>query len=74
MRELRIKVKVNSKEIVIDFEVMHQRLLAVNAHKKIPSIRVFSFEHAPVPLSLYFESGSMFTGKKQFSYISLKIC
>ena len=38
---------------------MYLRLLAVNSRKKVPLIRVISFENAPVPLSMFTENGKM---------------
>ncbi|WAR29538.1 hypothetical protein MAR_003106, partial [Mya arenaria] len=48
----------------INSEVMFQRLLAVNAYKKVPTERVFAFENTPVPTSLFSEDGTMLKCKK----------
>ena len=43
---------------------MYLRLLAINASKKVPLLRVLSFENSPVPLSMFKEDGTMITSKK----------
>ncbi|WAR13564.1 hypothetical protein MAR_027744, partial [Mya arenaria] len=48
----------------INSEVMFQRLLAVNAYKKVSTERVFAFENTPVPTSLFSEDGTMLKCKK----------
>ena len=45
-------------------EVRYLRLLAINATKKIPLLRVLSFENFPVQLSKFKEDGTMITSKK----------
>ena len=58
------KVKCKSKDVVISGEEMYIRLLAINSFKKVPLERVMSFENAPVPLSLFDDSGKMIANKK----------
>ena len=57
-------VKVHSKQIHITGEMMYLRLLAVNAHKKVPLDRVMSSENLPTPPSLFYETGTMLYGTK----------
>ena len=59
MTKLRKSVKVKSKDVLMDGEIMYLRLLAVNAHKKVSLERVMSFENSPTPLSIFDETGCM---------------
>ena len=59
MTDMRKKVKIRSKHISINGEVMYLRLLAVNSVKKVPLNQVMSFKNAPVPVSLFNEDGTM---------------
>ena len=59
MTDMRKKVKIRSKHISINGEVMYLRLLAVNSVKKVLLNRVMSFENAPVPVSLFNKDGTM---------------
>ena len=43
---------------------MYIQLLAINSFNKVPLERVMSFENAPVPLSLFDDSGKMIANKK----------
>ena len=58
------KIKCKSKDVEIGGEEMYIRLLAINSFKKVPLERVMSFENAPVPLSLFDDSGKMIANKK----------
>lgn len=48
--EMKKTVRVHTKDISLNAEVMYLRLLAVNAVKQVPLQRVMSFGKAPVPL------------------------
>ena len=56
--------KLAAKQVYMNAEVMYLRLLAINATKKVPLLRVLSFENSPVPLSMFKEDGTMITSKK----------
>lgn len=62
--KMKKAVSVGTKKISMDGEIMYLRLAAVNAKKKVPIERLMSFENAPVPLSMFGESGAMLSGKK----------
>lgn len=64
MAEMKKKHVFKTKSEIISGEVMFQRLLAINAYKKIPLERVFSFENTMVPLSMFTEQGQMHKSKK----------
>lgn len=64
MAEMKKKHVFKTKSEIIIGEVMFQRLLAINAYKKIPLERVFSFENTMVPLSMFTEQGQMHKSKK----------
>ena len=64
MGEMKKSVKVRAKNVSMNGEVMYLRLLALNALKKVPLRRVLSFENAPVPLSLFTDSGAMISSAK----------
>ena len=55
MADMRKPVKIHSKDVSMEAEVIFLRLLAVNCNKKVPLERVLSYENAPVPLSLFTE-------------------
>ena len=46
-------VSVKTKQISLDTDAMYMRLIVVNTTKKIPLIRVMSFENSAVPSSLF---------------------
>ena len=69
MADMKKAVRVHAKNVTLSGEVMYLRLLAVNALKKVPLQRVFSFENSPVPLSLFSEDGAPLSGvKSQFMH------
>lgn len=69
MTDMKKSVKVKAKNVSMNGEVMYLRLLAVNALKKVPLKRVMSFENAPVPLSMFTDTGSMVScAKSQFMH------
>ena len=57
MADMKKTVRINNKNVPIDPEVMYLRLLALNSIKKAPLQRVLSYENAPIPPSLFNESG-----------------
>ena len=59
MADMRKPVKIHSKDVSMEAEVIFFRLLAVNCNKKVPLECVLSYENAPVPLSLFTEEGIM---------------
>ena len=57
-------VKVKSKEVIMEGEIMYLRLLAVNSKKQVPLERVLAFENTPTPLSMFDNTGTMLSGVK----------
>ena len=51
-------VSVKTKQISMDTDAMYMRLIAINATKKMPLIRVMAFENSAVPSSLFSDDGS----------------
>ena len=49
MADMQKTVKVKTKSVVMNGEVMYLRLLAVNSFKKVPSEKVLSVENAQTP-------------------------
>lgn len=58
-----VKYGKNISEIQVK-SCCHRRPLAINSFKKVLLARVMSFENAPVPFSLFEESGKMVANKK----------
>ncbi|XP_053373036.1 uncharacterized protein LOC123541526 [Mercenaria mercenaria] len=58
------RIRLESKELPINGEEMYLRLLSINSFKKVPLKRVMAFENAPVPLSLFTDSGEILSTKK----------
>ena len=50
MSLMKQTVRVKTKDLSMDAEVMYIRLLAMNTHKRVPLKRVMAFENSPVPL------------------------
>lgn len=59
MKDMHIKIKVKSKTVALDNDIMYRRLLAMNEKKKIPFRRVMAFENSSVPMSLFKVDGSL---------------
>lgn len=64
MSDMVIKIKTSKKSITADNETVYLRLMAINAKKKVPLLRVMSFENTNVPLSMFLEDGSMHLPKE----------
>ncbi len=64
MAEMNAPVRVKSKSVKIDSEMMYLRLMAVNARKKVPLERVMSHENTAVPLSICKDDGTKMTCEK----------
>ena len=61
-----------TKDIPMNGEEMHLRLLAINLYKKVSLERVLAFENATVPLSLFHDNSKMVTRKKSDFLVNLK--
>ena len=47
MKDMIKTTKLAAKQVSMNAEVMYLRLLAINASKKVPLLRVLSFENSP---------------------------
>ena len=69
MSTMNKTVQVKGKSIIMDGERMYLRLLAVNGNKKVPLLRVMSFENAPVPLSIFKEDRTMIFAERKSDFV-----
>ena len=49
MSLMKQTVRLKTKDLSMDVEVIYIRLLAMNTHKRVPLKRVMAFENSPVP-------------------------
>ena len=64
MKNMIKTTKLAVEQVSMNAEVMYLRLLAINATKKVPLVRVLSFKNSPVRLSMFKEDGTMIISKK----------
>ena len=52
-------VKMKSKEVIMEIEIIYLYLLADNSKKQIPLERFLAFENTPTPLSMFDNTGML---------------
>jgi hypothetical protein len=69
MADMKVPLRVKGRNVTFDNGMMYMRLLAVNAHKRIPIQRVMSYENSIVPLSMFADDGSLLLPKSKSDFM-----